>query len=575
MGELLADTDLTREQREFVDTINQSGRALMTIINDVLDFSKIEAGKMELEPHAFDLERAAYEVIRALSAKATDKGLELILDYGSNCPRYVIGDGGRLRQILFNLVGNAVKFTERGHVIVDVQCSEAHAGGVRLQVQVKDTGIGISDAERDKLFRSFSQADASTTRRYGGTGLGLAICKRLVEMMGGEIGLETSPGQGSNFWFAVSLPRAAPPAPVPKVELTGVRVLADASLGEVQSLILLTSSGQRRDARHFKEIGFAAYLTKPVLRQTLRETLAAVLGARSAAADPEEPAKSTAPNPAGTQSREDINGRILLVEDNESNRRVALSMLRKFAVSVEVAVNGQEAVDRCREPGRYDLVLMDCQMPVMDGLAATQAIRGQEQGIRMPIVALTANALEQDRRRCLDAGMDDYLSKPFSLDGLGAVLRRWLQGGGPAPTEDTRTLGADGSDTSEPTPVAVLDIAKMTELRQAMGDEDFGELVPAFLEDVERMLLELPEARARGDATEVQRLAHSVKSSTANLGLKRISSMAKALEAVAKTGDLTDTEGPLSLIEDEFRAARKALLETLGDLAPKTNGVRS
>jgi signal transduction histidine kinase/CheY-like chemotaxis protein len=643
MAELLASTDLSDEQREFVDTIDHSGRALLTIINDILDFSKIEAGKMQLDAQAFDLEGAAYDVIQVLSPKALEKGIELILHFATDCPRFLTADPGRVRQVLLNLVANAIKFTERGHVLVDIRCLGQQAETVTLRCEIKDTGIGISDADRGRLFRSFSQADASTTRRYGGTGLGLAISRRLVELMGGKIGVDSTPGEGSTFWFTLRLPIADEPKSAPMANLEGLRVLAvddnpvnrrifeeqlaafgmqaeslgeptqalerlhreaaagrrfdlvlldhmmpgidgeqlgrailaDDALGDPPPLVLLTSSGLGSGAARFREIGFAAYLTKPVLTQTLRKTLAEVLGRAGVTEGAVDVAAQDSPSSLpGASDRSSFDARLLLVEDNESNRRVALSMLKRLGVTPEIAVNGKEAVERCRYPARFDLVLMDCQMPEMDGFSATQAIRAQERGIRVPIVALTANAMESDRQRCLDAGMDDYLSKPFTLAGLASILRRWGPGRatadkrprlGPAAAPDEQAFVRTdvGLTAAESSVILVLDGGKLDALRQAMGEEDFAELVPAFLADVERMLAELPAAAARGDAEEVQRLAHSLKSSSANLGLVEISRLAKDLEFAAKAGELFDAEARIEAVADAYKRAREELLSAI------------
>ncbi len=506
MAELLADMPLGAEQREFVETIRRSGQALLTIINDILDFSKIEAGRLELEPLPFDLGSAAHEVAQLLATRAEEKGLELILDYRPDCPRYLVGDAGRIRQILFNLAGNAVKFTERGYVLISVRRLSDAGGVARIHLRVEDTGIGIPADALPRLFESFVQADPSTTRRFGGTGLGLAISRRLVELMGGEIGVSSEPGQGSNFWFTLPLPLAAAPAlPPPEADLTGVhalivednpvnqrvfqeqlrsfgartRVVGDprralgalrdaAAEGDpfqvalldhlmpeldgeqlarlIQSepafaalpLVLLTSSGQRGDGERFRQAGFAAYLIKPVLIETLRQSLSRVLAPAVEALPAETPRVRAAPIATPVATPDAVvpapsaaapiryRGRVLLAEDNAINRKVALSMVRKLGVEVDTAENGEEALERCRTTD-YALILMDCQMPVLDGFAATARIRELGGPHRPVIVALTANAMESDRQRCIAAGMDDYISKPFRQKDLSAAFERWLE----------------------------------------------------------------------------------------------------------------------------------------------------
>ncbi|WP_295386257.1 response regulator [uncultured Thiodictyon sp.] len=499
MAELLADMPLGEEQREFVETICKSGQALLTIINDILDFSKIEAGRLELEPLPFDLGNATHEVAQLLASRTEEKGLELILDYRPDCPRYVVGDAGRIRQILLNLAGNAVKFTAKGHVLVSVRRLSQAGDIARIHLRVEDTGIGIAPEVQARLFESFVQADASTTRRFGGTGLGLAISRQLVELMGGEIGVSSELGQGSRFWLTLPLPVAtAPVAPPPLGDLAGVHTLivednpvnqrvyqeqlrsfgmrtqivgdpqlahaalrAAAAAGDPIKLavldhqmpdldgeqlarqihaepdfarlplVLLTSSGQRGDAERFRQAGFAAYLVKPVLIETLRQCLARVLTPPRVALPAPPPTQPPAlteavtPPPRRAPVLGHYRGRVLLAEDNAINRKVALSMVRKLGIEADTAENGEEAVARCRTT-EYDLILMDCQMPILDGFAATRLIRALDGTHRPAIVALTANAMEKDREHCIDAGMDDYISKPFKQQDLTSAFERWL-----------------------------------------------------------------------------------------------------------------------------------------------------
>jgi PAS domain S-box-containing protein len=634
MAELLGDTALSKEQREYLDSITQSGQALLTIINDILDFSKIEAGKLKLDPIAFDLEMAAHDVIQLLTAKAQEKGLELILRYTPECPKHLMADPGRMRQILLNLVGNAVKFTEEGHVMLELTCLRREADKATLRIAVQDTGIGLSTEAKSRLFRSFSQADSSTTRKYGGTGLGLAISKQLVGLMGGEIGVESTPGQGSTFWLRLTLPLAQASEPLPQANLEGIRalavddnpvnrrifreqlgcfgmrvetlakperalelmrsrakagrpfqivlldhqmpgmdgeqlgraILADTELAPTLPLMLLTSSGHRGDARRCRDAGFAAYLTKPLLSGDLRRTLASVLGIRERESGraPLVTRYTVAEAQKVTQSKtQRFIGRVLLVEDNLVNRKVALSMLKKLALEVATAVDGREAVERCAQQGGYDLILMDCQMPVMDGYAATRAIREQEGGGHTPIIALTANAMESDRQKCLDAGMDEYLAKPFTRIELSTVLGKWLGKDRAAASEAIeKPVGADTASTVEST-APVLDAEKLARLRAAMG-EDFAELVPAFLQDAEQMLEALRRANAGADAAQVRRIAHSLKSSSANLGAMRVSELAKGLEFQAKDGDLSDTAACIEAVHAAFEAASRELKAATG-----------
>jgi signal transduction histidine kinase/DNA-binding response OmpR family regulator len=527
---LLLDSPLEPEQREQAEIVRFSADALLAVINDILDFSKIEAGKMTIEPIPYDLCVEVEEVANLLSAKAEEKGIELVIRYAPGAPRSVIGDPGRLRQIILNLAGNAIKFTERGHVLIDVETVETNvengaenkaengdttASETTFRISVHDTGIGIPLEKQASLFKKFSQADSSTTRRFGGTGLGLAISKKLVELMGGAIGVSSVPGQGSTFWFTLRLPldRAAPAIPSHAVDLTGYRMLVvednevnrrilreqlrsreirfeiagsgaeglkllraagrsgdpyrvamlDFMMPEMDGemlgraikgdpvlrdtrLIMLSSAGMRSDFARLREAGFAAYLTKPVKPSLLFDTLAAVC-------DPAPPTSMlalqravAAPSPitnTGAVNGESLRYRVLLAEDNIVNQKVAGKLLERLGCRVDMAANGKEAVELW-EKLPYDLILMDCQMPEMDGMEATQAIREREgreskdgeskngerknedRHSRIPIVAMTAGAMQGDRERCLAAGMDDYLTKPVKIVDLQSVLDRWV-----------------------------------------------------------------------------------------------------------------------------------------------------
>ncbi len=350
MAGLLLDTELSPEQREFAETVRKSAGILLAIIDDILDFSEIEAGKMEIEAISFDLRAAVEEVMGLLASKADEKKLDLILRYPAGVPRHVVGDAGRIRQVLANLAGNAVKFTERGHVLIEVECEQREDHRARLRVSVEDTGIGIPADKLEHIFERFTQADGSMTRRYGGTGLGLAISKQLVELMGGKIGVETEAGKGSRFSFVLPL---------------SVQTEADVA----------------------------------------------------------RPASPPSALPATVYAR------ALLAEDNAVNQKVATRLLQKLGISVDVAANGREAVEMSQSL-LYDLVFMDCQMPEMDGYEATQEIRRREGNSRhTPIIAMTANAMEGDRERCLQAGMDDYISKPVKAENLAEVVERWAPKG--------------------------------------------------------------------------------------------------------------------------------------------------
>jgi two-component system sensor histidine kinase/response regulator len=490
MTSLLLDTDLTPEQREYAETVRSSGDGLLQIINDILDFSKIEAGKLDLEVLEFDVRTTVEEVADMVASRAHEKGLEVVTLVGAGVPPVVCGDPGRLRQVLLNLVGNAVKFTEDGEVVVRVGVEGEGDDGVVLRFEVVDTGIGVTADQQAQLFESFSQADASTTRRFGGTGLGLAICRQLVTLMGGDIGVESEAGRGSRFWFTAPFargPESGLPAPADAAGLRGLRALVvddnatsrralhealegwgvrvagadgagpaltalheaahqrdpyavaviDLDMPGVDGLevarsisedpvtgntrvVLLSSAGHRGGGRAARRAGVDAYLSKPVHLAALHECLATVIGLERFNAPAPLVTRHTLAE-AAARSRPHL----LLVEDNPVNQRVGVLMLERLGYRVDVAGDGAEAVEAVgRVP--YAAVLMDIQMPGMDGAEATRRIRERERGGDVPVIAMTANAMKEDEERCRSAGMDDYVAKPVKLETLATVLDRWI-----------------------------------------------------------------------------------------------------------------------------------------------------
>ncbi len=493
MTGLLMDTELNPEQREYVKTVQSSANALLTILNDILDFSKVEAGRLELESIPFEVRPALQDVVELLAGQAQSKGLELLSLVDPAVPDAVCGDPGRFRQILTNLVGNAVKFTDRGEVMVSARLGAEEGDALTLRVEVRDTGIGISPDAQRRLFQAFTQADSSTTRRFGGTGLGLAICMKLVELMGGQLGVESEVGRGSTFWFTVRLARAESvkpsvnPAPA---QLRGMKVLViddnatnrhilrvqlqtwsvqvdeadggaaglaclrsaagvgnryDAILLDMQMpdmsgldvanavrgelglstpMILLTSWVEPGLSAASEEAGIAACLPKPVRTRRFLECLCSVLEPGSARSRPDTTLAASTPirQPVMPAFR----GRILAAEDNAVNKILIACLLEKAGFHADVVDTGAQAVEAVRRV-TYDAVLMDCQMPEMDGFEATAVIRAAERGTdrHVPIIALTAGALEADRERCLASGMDDYLSKPILPGALSDMLTRW------------------------------------------------------------------------------------------------------------------------------------------------------
>ncbi len=632
MTDLLLQTTLTGEQRRFAEIAKRSGEALLNLINDILDFSRIEAGKLELEEIDFDLHRTVEDAVELIGEHAHRKGLELACLIDSATPSALRGDPGRLRQVILNLLGNAVKFTERGEVVVRVAPASEENGerSGLLRFEVSDTGVGIPPRARKRIFESFTQADGSTTRQYGGTGLGLAISRQLVSAMGGEIGVESEEGKGSTFWFTARFERPAgkpPVLPVPRLDLQRIRILivddnatnrsvlsrqithwgmrneafesgndalaalrnakaegkpfdlaildmqmpvmdglqlaraiaADPAIRGVH-LIMLSSMGLRGDAREARQAGIQGYLNKPVLPSVLYDCIATVMCLAT-----DEPAAAQLVTRYNLpEGRTRFHGRILLAEDNPVNQEVTVSMLRLLGCTVDVARDGRKAVEAVGRGG-YDLVLMDCQMPEMDGYEATRVIRATETS-RIPIVALTANAMEGDRNRCLAAGMDDHLAKPFLISQLGEILATWLPGrtrpeqgagaertagGSPGPQEESPVAA------SSPIDDAVLD--NIRGLQQEGGPNLVARVVGLYLESSEKQIETLRNGVKNADADAVHRAAHSLKSSSANVGATRLSGLLKDLESMARAKDLQKAGETLAEIEKEYGAARAAL----------------
>ena len=518
MTGLLLETPLSAEQREYADTVQNSANALLSILNDILDFSKIEAGRLELESVGFDLRADLQEVVELLAERAQSKGVELLCAVAPAVPAALRGDPGRIRQVVTNLIANAIKFTERGEVVASVGVVEEQADACTVRVEVRDTGIGIPPEVQGRLFQAFSQADSSTTRRFGGTGLGLAICQRLVGLMGGQLGVNSEAGRGSTFWFTLPLARAeavTAPTSRPPEALRGLRALvvddnatnrrilraqleawgmlvdeahdgpagldrlraraavgtpygillldmqmpgmsgvevahavrADARLAAVP-MVLLTSWIQPGVSAAAREAGITACLPKPVRPQRLLESLLEALG--PSLAGPRERAIPVAPRPsldagASPQSR----GRVLAAEDNAVNKKLIARLLEKAGCRADIVGDGAQAVEAAARV-RYDVILMDCQMPVMDGFEATAAIRAAEAdtGRHVPIIALTASAMASDRERCLAAGMDDHLSKPIRPGDLATILDRWLPGASTNGAEPRDLLATAGHDAA-------------------------------------------------------------------------------------------------------------------------------
>ncbi|MEW7850361.1 response regulator [Massilia aurea] len=646
MTDMLLATPLTDTQRNYTQLVKRSGEHLLVIINDILDFSKIEAGKLTIEYINFNLWDLLDDIHNVYTPQAAAKGLGCEFDIANDIPVAICGDPNRLRQILANLLGNALKFTDHGRILARVRVAGEEAQKVVLRFEVHDTGIGISREARARLFNAFSQADDSTTRKYGGTGLGLAISKQLVELMNGAIGVDNAPQRGSVFWFTVSFDkhRVDPDAPGHHLNtLGGLRVLVvdeqEASRNDLvqqmtawhaicdgvdgalafERLINAARAGQPYDAavldmELLQTSGLA--LAAAVRAEPLaRDTHLVLLSPERLAADPVQrrkagvayqlvkPARAAdlyaclavraarllrpaaQAGTAGVQPGRAKPGsdkrarRVLLAEDNPVNVEVARAMLESLGLETGCAKNGQEALRAVHE-GSWDAVLMDCQMPVMDGFAATGEIRRHEREMgrprALPVIAITANALQGDREACLAAGMDDYLSKPFTQQQLAAVIGRWISlpllserehGDEPAvevapamplPAPPTSPRAGPGS--------AHINRAALDNIRALSrddGDALVHKVIAAYVGDTPRQLHALRQALGEGDAESVRRVAHGLKSASANVGAAHLSSLCRELEQLGRNGNV-DSGGPLlSDLEREFRSVRQSLHASL------------
>jgi signal transduction histidine kinase/CheY-like chemotaxis protein/HPt (histidine-containing phosphotransfer) domain-containing protein len=623
MTGLLLETELSPEQNEYAKTIRSSADALLSLINDILDFSKIEAGQLELELLDFDLRTTVEDVTDMLAMRAADKGLEFSCLVYPDVPALVRGDPGRLRQILINLTGNAIKFTEEGEVHIRVSVDEENQDSATLRFSVTDTGIGIPQDSRDRLFKTFSQVDASITRKYGGTGLGLAISNKLVEMMGGQIGVESEEGKGSTFWFSVDMekqlesrhPERVLPQNIREARILvvddhetnrlvfremlrswgcrfdeatdgiqalekldhareegdpfwialvdmqmpgmdgktlGKKIKADPTLGDTR-LVMLTSVGHRGESTKLQQIGFAAYLTKPVKISHLYDCLVTVLSVSAGEAkDSDRPIITR--HTLREQKKRRI--RILVAEDNVVNQKVALRILEKLGFGADTVANGQEAVTAL-ETIPYDLVLMDVQMPDMNGYEATRFIRDPRSRVLrhdIPIIAMTAHALKGDRDKCLEAGMNDYLSKPVTALALEEMLDRHLAASAPA-----SVIVPELDPPGQTKPVHIQRI-------QAIADGDLifeRELIESFLSNTEEHLKALEAALHEGNGEEVERQAHTIKGSSANAGARGMQEIADRIEQIG-SGE-SSAPGPelLPEITSEFERVRAFFVDYL------------
>ena len=638
MTDLALQTQLTREQKEYLKGVKSSADALLGLLNDILDISKIEAGKLELEPIEFDLRMTIAEILKTLAVKAHEKGLELIYRVHPDAPNILVGDVGRVRQVLINLVGNAVKFTEKGEIAVHVACEQRSGDEVRLHFSVKDTGLGVPKDKQNRIFGAFSQGDTSTTRKFGGSGLGLTICAQLVRLMDGVIWVESPAavpgpvgGPGSEFHFTARFKpgraRAAEPISFPMAATGDLRVLVvddnatsrrlledmlkkwgmrlrfagagrvameilkeareaggtfdivllDAGMpgmdgfavaeaieqqpelaGDV--IMMLTSVGIREDAARCKKLGISAYLVKPITPSDLHDAMLHVLESRAGPQPAAERARPREPVADWTPSVE-----ILLAEDNPVNQMLAVKLLERRNYKVTVAGDGAKVLAAIEaEPERYALILMDIQMPGMDGVAATAAIREREkQGARhIPIIALTAHAMKGDRERCIAAGMDDYVTKPIRAGEIYAAIERHLApGSAPAPPRLTGTSSHPSVSDTEIGSVRAEVLARVD-----AGRDLLVEVAGLFFEEYPKLVARIRAGLTDGAAEDVAGAAHTMKGMLANLGAAAATECALALELAGKSGDLSDAENRLDALEKEIErfasVVRKMIAET-------------
>ncbi len=642
MAQLLKDTELTQKQRRFVDTVHKSGETLLLIINDILDFSKIEAGHLELESLDFNLHKTVGDVAELFAEQAHSKNIELIYRIAPEVPEYAKGDYSRIRQILSNLVSNAIKFTGQGEVVIEVNVDEkpeifittADTTPFRVRFTVRDTGIGISEEVLPRLFQAFSQADGSTTRKYGGTGLGLAISKQLVELMGGEIGVKSIAGQGTAFTFVLPLTAAASqessrleqfpglsglkllivednhtnreilteyalswgmsvdavPSALAALDLLrkpadgqlpydlaiidmkmvgmnglelGQRIKADTELAHTP-LVMLTSTLFHGEASQANKTGFSAYLIKPIHKADLYKCLLSALLPETHLTQVE-----TLDKPL-THSTSLPNVHILLAEDNRVNQEVAQHMLQSFGCTVDIADNGLETLKAVGQ-NTYDLVFMDCMMPEMDGYQATAEIRRQQNAgklARFPIIALTANAIEGDREKCLIAGMDDYLSKPFKTESLKRIIKAWVK------KVSTITLESPTlKDTPESTqPVGLgLNIRSLETIRNLgqTGDNEFLEsIITLYLSNASDLLHSLEAAWSEGKVDAIRVAAHTLRSSSNQVGAFNLAELCREVENAARNGSYDASGHAFESIKHEFTSTQEALDNYLQSFSP-------
>ena len=627
-SDLLYGTSLNAEQHDYVETVRSSSHALLGLINDILDFSKIEAGRLDLDAVDFDLRDSLDTVADMFCEKAGEKGIELIVDIDADVPCALNGDALRLKQVLVNLMGNAIKFTERGEIAIKATCVEKGRDRAILRLEVRDTGIGIEPEKIHKLFQSFNQGDGATTRKFGGTGLGLAIGKRLVELMGGEIGVESAPGKGSRFYFTVAVkrrPEEEKQEQILAADIRGLKLLivddnresqivikrmveslgfradlaesgeealvrlaegkrdgapfelvlmdwrmpgmdgltaaervkGDPQLAELP-IVMMTAFGREAERERAAAIGVDAFLVKPIKQSLLLDTVMEIFGEKAPTGISVKREMVYQREPANTEGL--AGARVLLVEDNPVNQKLAATILDQAGLTVSVAGNGKEAVEAVGEAA-FDAVLMDMQMPEMDGLEATRMIRGKLRSEELPIIAMTANAMKGDREKCLEAGMDDYVSKPIDREKLLATLQRWIgprERGGFAGTAGS-VVGGDQEGLGKL--VGSIDVPEALK-RMGGSEELLRELLVDFGEQSGGAVEEIREALVGEERGLARRLVHTLKGTAGNLSAKELQAAALELETGIKEERGDEMERLMGQAERELGQ----VLEDIGQL---------
>ncbi len=626
MTDLLTNTELSLQQKDFVETIRNSGNTLLTIINDILDFSKIESGKLELEQQPFELRACIEESLDLLAAKAAEKGLELAYQIAPHTPQTILGDITRLQQILVNLLSNGIKFTSTGEVIVFAEAHKLDSKYTEIRFAVQDTGIGIPQERKNRLFEPFSQVDSSTTREYGGTGLGLAICRQLCGMMGGKMWLESHVGKGSTFFFTITtrevinynypnliadrsqmagkrllivddnatnrrilsiqaqswgmIPHAAPSGQkalellqqgetfdlaildmqMPKMDgLTLAKKIHKLPLNNHLPLVMLTSIGKSEIAGEAKKANFAACLNKPIKQSQLYNVLARILGGKVSKISQPRPELPAIDHKLA--SKHPLN--ILLAEDNLVNQKLALTILERMGYQGDVVVNGVEVI-KALEQRSYDLIFMDVHMPEMDGLSATQIIcREMEPNSRPYIVAMTANAMQGDRERCLAAGMDDYLSKPIKLEDLVKVIQQCKSLEVKNSNKPPALLPP--SQVSQQLPSTAINFNQLKDTFRALDNEaqECSILVKTYLEETSKQLENIYQAAQKENVKALENIAHLLKSSSATLGAIKLSQLCQDLEMTGRNQSLTDAKEVIYQLQKEYEEVKLTLEDVL------------